>query len=67
MPQILSRNNNIENVISRGTLNYFHVFLWLYKIMSLENLTNLFTKSLPTLIFKKLVHNIRIHHLKYLS
>ena len=37
------------------------------QIRSSDNLTNLFTKSLPASTFKKLVHNIGMHHLKDLS
>jgi hypothetical protein len=37
------------------------------QIRLIDNLTNLFTKSLPTSTFKKLVHNIRMRYLKNLS
>ena len=34
------------------------------QIRSSDNLADLFTKSLPASTFKKLVHNIEMHHLK---
>ncbi|KAK4380785.1 hypothetical protein Sango_3030900 [Sesamum angolense] len=37
------------------------------QVRSSENLANLFTKALPTAIFKKLVYNIGIRHFKDLS
>jgi len=37
------------------------------QIRSSDNLTDLFTKTLPTATFKKLVNNIGMHRLKYLS
>ena len=37
------------------------------QIRSSDNLADLFTKSLPALTFKKLVHNIGMRHLQDLS
>jgi hypothetical protein len=37
------------------------------QIRSSDNMTDLFTKSLPASTFKKHVHNIRMCHLKNLS
>ncbi|KAK4381019.1 hypothetical protein Sango_3008400 [Sesamum angolense] len=37
------------------------------QICSSDNLADLFTKAFPTAIFKKLVYNIGVRHLKYLN
>jgi hypothetical protein len=37
------------------------------QITSGDNLTDLFSKSLPTSTFKKFIYNIGMHHLKDLS
>ncbi|KAL0415671.1 UNVERIFIED_CONTAM: hypothetical protein Slati_3399000 [Sesamum latifolium] len=37
------------------------------QVRSSDNLADLFTKALPTAIFKKLVHTIGVRHLKYLN
>ena len=42
-------------------------YIMVQQICSKDNLTDLFTKSLPTATFKKLVYNIGILQLKYLK
>lgn len=66
-----------EGYINRGRTKYTSKFFYTYKlqhdkkidvkhICSTDNFANLFTKSLPTSMFKKLVHNTGMRQLKKL-